>query len=267
MTAGTRAQSPLHDESCSRDPENWRVPGLVHSAVHRTSPHITAHRSQSPQTMRACRSSTPRRSTLGAQAHTQRWPLKTHVLPSSKRDGPQTSIPSNMMQAQPRCSSSPLSAARIVMTAWLLLSLRPSKAEVRDGRGCKTRARSRVAPELRTRRRGPRLGQHANALKCTGETTLEVVDGTLLERQSGVRALEPVLVHVTREEEDHDRNRVARRGRDWQEIVGSNDRTCAGVPSGECIIFWLRRIGVPGTQLGSMLISTRPDQRLCLGPL
>ena len=117
VTAGTRAQSPLHDESCSRDPENWSVPGLVHSAVHRTSPHITAHRSQSPQTMRACRSSTPRRSTLGAQAHTQRWPLKTHVLPSSKRDGPQTSIPSNMMQAQPRCSSSPLSAARIVMTA------------------------------------------------------------------------------------------------------------------------------------------------------
>ena len=47
-----------------------------------------------------------------------------------------------------------------------------------------------------------------------------------------MRALEPVLVHVTREEEDHDRNRVARRGRDWQEIVGSNDRTC-GVPSGE----------------------------------
>ena len=118
VTAGTRAQSPLHDESCSRDPENWRVPGLVHSAVHRTSPHITAHRSQSSQTMmRECRSSTPRRSTLGAQAHTQRWPLKTHVLPSSKRDGPQTSIPSNMMQAQPRCSSSPLSAARIVMTA------------------------------------------------------------------------------------------------------------------------------------------------------
>ena len=59
MTAGTRAQSPLHDESCSRDPENWRVPDLVHSAVHRTSPHITAHRSQSSQTMmRECRSST-----------------------------------------------------------------------------------------------------------------------------------------------------------------------------------------------------------------
>ena len=90
----------------------------------------------------------------------------------------------------------------------------------------------RVAPELRTRSRGPRLGQHANTLKCTGKTTLEVLDGTLLERQSGMRALEPVLVHVTREEEDHDWNRVARRGREWQDIVGNNDRTC-GVPSGE----------------------------------
>ena len=125
----------------------------------------------------------------------------------------------------------------------------------------------RVAPKLRTRRGGPRLGQHANTLKHTGKTTLEVFDGTLLERHSCTRALEPVLAHVTREDEEHDRDRIARGRCDWQEIVGHNNSACGAVSFGEAgqahglLVNESGR--APGTQPGSIIISTR----LCLDPL
>ena len=142
---------------------------------------------------------------------------------------------------------------------------------MRNGRGCRSQAGTgaevRVAPKLRTRRGGPRLGQHANTLKHTGKTTLEVFDGTLLERHSCTRALEPVLAHVTREDEEHDRDRIARGRCDWQEIVGHNNSACGAVSFGEAgqahglLVNESGR--APGTQPGSIIISTR----LCLDPL
>eukprot|EP00964_Phaeocystis_antarctica_P027257 scaffold15362_cov72-Phaeocystis_antarctica.AAC.9 len=106
-----------------------------------------------------------------------------------------------------------------------------ARAGVRNGRGRRSRAGARagvrVAPKLRACRGGWRLGQHANTLKRTGKTTLEVADGTLLERHSSV-ALAPELIriHVTKSEGDHDREGERARRRDWQEPVGHDDRTC-----------------------------------------
>lgn len=93
----------------------------------------------------------------------------------------------------------------------------------------------RVAPKLRTRRGGRLLGLHAKTLKhavevLSGKTTLEVVDGTILERHSSVvLAPEPIRVHVTKGEEDHEREGERAPRSDWQEPLGHGDRTCSAV--------------------------------------
>ena len=113
----------------------------------------------------------------------------------------------------------------------------------------------RIAPKLRTSRCS-RLSYRSRSVPCRGgrrlgllhakpqkhavevllcETALEVIDSTPLERHSSVLlAPEPIRVHITKGEEDHDREGERAHRRDWQEPLGNGDRTCSSaVSSGE----------------------------------